>query len=251
MIEEIDNALDAVNNLSSISGDSGSGKSSFSYEPPKKKEPVLAKIVSVVLHPLLMGVYCIALLFLYTDFSLLFSGQFIRFITPVFFLTCVVPASSIYFLRKGGLIKDYDLKDRDDRLIPFIALFLSYSLLVYYFAAAGLYAWFIGVLAAPLILIVIAAIVTKRWKISLHMMGIGALIGSTLSICYNVKGLNPFILFIILFILAGCLGVSRLVLQRHTPAQVYLGFVVGLLVSYISVFIGTYWAFIVFYFKNL
>ena len=76
------------------------------------------------------------------------------------------------------------------------------------------------------------------------MMGIGGLIGCTLSVCYNIKGLNPFVLFIILFILAGCLGVSRLVLKRHTPAQVYIGFLVGFVISYLCVWIGTYWGFI-------
>jgi len=250
MIEEIDNVPEIRNNPANAGDESASGKSPFSYEPPKEKEPLPARIISIILHPFFMGVYGVSLLFLYTDFRLIFAGQFIRFITPVFFLTCVIPASSIYFLRKAGLIKDYDLKNRNDRLIPFVAAFCSYCLLIYYFVSAGLYAWFIGVLAAPLVLIVIAAITTKYWKISAHMMGIGGLIGCTLSVCYNVKGLNPFILFIILFILAGCLGVSRLTLQRHTPGQVYTGFLVGLVVSYLCVLIGAYWGVIMFI-KNL
>jgi membrane-associated phospholipid phosphatase len=251
MIEEIDNAPEVVgNNLSHIGDESGSNKSPLSYEPPKVKEPLLARIISIILHPFFMGVYGVSLLFLYTDFRLIFAGQFMRFITPVFFLTCVIPASSIYFLRKAGLIKDYDLKSRNDRLIPYVVAFCSYCLLIYYFVSAGLYAWFIGALSAPLVLIVIAAITTKYWKISAYMMVIGGLIGCTLSVCYNVKGLNPFILFIILFILAGCLGVSRLMLQRHTPGQVYTGFLVGLIVSYLCVLIGAYWGVIMFI-KNL
>lgn len=246
MIEEIDNVPEIRNNTADTGDEYGSGKSPFSYEPPKEKKLLPARIISIILHPFFMGIYGVSLLFLYTDFRLIFAGQFTRFITPVFFLTCVIPASSIFFLRKAGLIKDYDLKNRNDRFIPFVAAFCSYCLLIYYFVSAGLYAWFIGILVAPIVLIVIAAITTKFWKISAHMMGIGGLIGCTLSVCYNVKGLNPFILFIILFILAGCLGVSRLMLQRHTPGQVYTGFLVGLIVSYLCVLIGAYWGVIMF-----
>lgn len=223
---------------------------SLPYESSKTKEPVLAKIISIILHPFLMGVYGISLLFIYTDFNLIFAGQFTRFISPVFFLTCVIPASSIYFLKKAGLIKDYSLSDPRDRFTPYLVIFFAYALLIYYFYSAKLFIWFIAVLAAPLFLILIGAIINIYWKISAHMIGIGGLIGCTLSVCYNVKGVNPYVLFIILFILAGCLGVSRLVLKRHTPSQVYTGFLVGLVVSYLCVWLGAYWGFMLIM-KNL
>ena len=215
-----------------------------------EKEPLMARIISIILHPMLMGVYGVVLLFLYTDFRLIFANQFIRFVSPVFFLTFFVPLSSMYFLRKAGLIKDYELTDKRDRFLPYLTVFLAYLLLIYYFHSAKLYIWFLSTLAAPVILIVIAAVVNIRWKISAHMMGIGGLIGCTLSVCYHVKGLNPFVLFIILFILAGCLGVARLMLKRHTPAQVYTGFLIGLVVSYLCVWVGAYWGLIM-YMKNL
>lgn len=81
-------------------------------------------------------------------------------------------------------------------------------------------------------------------------MGMGALTGCILSICYHVKGLNLYVLFIILFILAGCLGVSRLALNRNTPAQVYAGYLIGIAVSYLTVWIGAYWGLMIFL-KNL
>ncbi len=225
-------------------------KTPLSYEPPKEKEPILAQMISIILHPMFMGVYTVSLLFLYTDFNLIFAGQFIRFITPILFLSCVVPASSMYFLKRSGLIKNYNLNSKDKGFTPYLITFLSYTLLIYYFQSAHLYTWFIAILATPLLLITITAIIKRFWKISIHMIGIGALIGCTLSVCYNIKGVNPFVLFIILFILAGCLGVSRLILKRHTPAQVYVGFLVGLVGAYLCVWIGAYWGFVMFL-KNL
>lgn len=213
----------------------------MSYSPATEEGALLARIVSIVLHPILMGIYTVALLFFYTDFNLIFAGQFLRFLSPVFFLTCVVPLSSMYFLSKSGLMDSYRINPSRQRIIPFLIIFISYSLLIYYFHAAKLYVWFISILAVPLILVVILGVISAYWKISIHMAAIGALIGSTLSVCYNVKGVNPFILFIILFILAGCLGVARLSLKKNTPAQVYIGFFVGAVVSYLCVLFGAYW----------
>lgn len=209
-------------------------------KPPKPKEPLAARIISIILHPLFMGMYAVGLLFVYTDFKFVFANQILFFLAPFFILTFLIPANALFLLKKAHLIKDYDLKDRKERFLPFLIIFCCYALLFYYFYQAGLYVWFLSLLLAPLFLLIITAIISTFWKISAHMMGIGGLIGGVLSVCYNVKGLNPFFLFIILFILAGCLGVSRLILKRHTPAQVYTGFVIGLAVTYISVAIGVY-----------
>lgn len=251
MIEEIDNTPDIINHPNNGGTKPDPEGLPFSDAPPPNKEPLLANIISTIFHPLFMGIYGVALLFIYTDFNIIFSGQFIRFMIPVIFLTCIVPASGIYFLNKSGLINNYDPTRKNNWFIPYFLTFCSYGLLLYYFASANLYTWFVGMLATPITLIIIGIMITKYWKISMRMMAMGALIGCTFSICYNVKGLNPFILFIILFILAGCLGVSRLILQRHTPAQVYISFLIGLIVSYICVWVGTFWAFIPFLFKNL
>ncbi|MDR1092443.1 MAG: hypothetical protein LBL79_15350 [Prevotella sp.] len=219
------------------------------YDPPRIKEPVLAHVISFVLHPLLMVVYVIALIFVYTDFKFLYGNQFIQFIAPAFFLSCAIPVSGIYTLKVTKLITDYKFR-KGERFLPFIIFFFSYGLLFYYFFSARLTIWFLAVLAIPVMLFIIYSLISVFWRISIHMMGIGGLTGSIMSICYNIKGLNLCVLFIILFILAGSLGVSRLALNRSTPAQVYAGFLVGIVVSYLTVWIGAYWGIVIFL-KNL
>ena len=70
-------------------------------------------------------------------------------------------------------------------------------------------------------------IVTIRWKISMHMTAIGGLCGFLLVWGMNYQGdvRNAFILFLLL---SGILATSRLYLKKHTPLQVYLGFLFGL-----------------------
>lgn len=236
MIEHPENTIDNTeqNNINIL------------YAPPKEKRPILARIISIVLHPVFMVTYTVALIYMYTDFRFLFADQFIRFMIPVVFISCIVPLTGIYFLRLTGVIKSFDMKNKAERFMPFFILLLSYCLLFYYFWQAKLYIWFLAVLLIPAILLVIYGIISSFWKISAHMIGIGGLIGSILSMCYYVKGLNLYILFIILFILAGCLGVSRLIMNKNTPAQVYTGFLIGLVVSFFTVWLGAYWGLIMF-----
>lgn len=225
-------------------------RTSIIYRPPKEKEPLLPRIISVILHPLFTVVYTVVLIFIFTDFKFLFANQFIRFMTPVLFFSCIIPATGLYFLRLTNIIRDFRLDNRNDWTLPVTVFFLSYSLLFYYFFSAKLYIWFLSVVLIPLILLVIYVIISRFWRISAYMMSIGGLIGCILSVCYNVKGLNLPVLFIILFILAGCLGVARLMLKRSTPPQVYAGFLIGFVISYLIVWIGAYWGFVLFL-KNL
>lgn len=204
-------------------------------------EFLAARIISVLLHPLFMGIYGVALLFIYTDFKYVFANQFSKFMIPVAVFSCLIPAASIFLFKRTGYISDYSLSRKEERFLPFLVTFLSYSVLFFYFFKAGLYTWFLATLLVPLILLIVCSIINLRWKISAHMAGIGGLLGCVFSVCYNIKGQNPYILFIILIILVGALGVSRIILQRHTPAQVYIGFLVGLVISYFAVLIGGYY----------
>ncbi|MFV0536559.1 MAG: hypothetical protein ACK5M3_04210 [Dysgonomonas sp.] len=223
--------------------------SSIRNEQSEKRESIIARVISFLLNPLFMVVYVITFVFIYTDFKFLYGNQFIQFIAPAFFLSCAIPLSGIYALKVTKLITDYKYR-KGERFLPFTIFFFSYGLLFYYFFSAKLTIWFLAVLAVPMMLFLICAFISMFWKISVHMIGIGGLIGSIMSICYNIKGLNLYVLFIILFILAGSLGVSRLALNRNTPAQVYVGFLVGIVVSYLTVWIGAYWG-IVLFLKNL
>ena len=205
----------------------------------KAKEPLWAQIASIVLHPLLMPTYGLCLLFVYTNFGVFFANQFWTFFAPVFLLSCVIPASGVYVLYKLDMVTSLDLKNKDERSLPFLIGVLSYGTLVYYFwlsfQYSVVYFWIIAMFVAPLLLLIICATINLRWKISLHMAGVGALLGGVLSICYNVIYSNQYYLFIILFILAGILGVARLILSRHTPAQVYAGFLLGFFIAYICI----------------
>lgn len=205
----------------------------------------LGKIVSYtfsyLLHPLLITFYCVALLFAYTTFYEIYAKSTFVIIFSVLLFSFIIPSVFIVLLKKLGFIKIITSITRHERILPYLMMVFANSMLIYYFYTLNIYFWFLGLLAAPTLSFFGGSIVNFFWKISAHMIGIGSLIGTTFSICFNVKGLNPFVMFIILFILAGCLGVSRLYLKQNTPAQIYVGFIVGFVISF-----ATVWASLVF-----
>ncbi|MFV0469485.1 MAG: phosphatase PAP2 family protein [Dysgonomonas sp.] len=199
---------------------------------------IIAQIFSVVFQPLFMSFYGVLLLFYYTNFFFFYANMTWFILGTVLLFTCLIPMLFILSLRMSGVVKDYTLSEKKERHLPYIICLLSNIALVVYLYNVNLQIWFLGLLAAPVLVLLIGFIVNFFWKISAHMLGIGGLIGGLMSVCVNVNKQNPFLLFMLLFILAGCLGVSRLYLKRHTPAQVYIGFGAGFLAAYFVVWLS-------------
>ncbi len=198
----------------------------------------ISHVISTVFQPLLMPTYGVMLLVMYTYFGVAFSNRFWHIVTPVMLFSFIIPGILIYLLLKIGLISDLSLKVRKERFYPYFITLLSYSAMVVFYYKAQMPVWFLMMMAGSIAIMVIAILITLFWKISAHMFGVGGLIGGVMSVCYYVEHSNPYWLFIGLFILAGAIGTSRLILKRHTLSQVIAGFLLGFSVAFIFVKLG-------------
>lgn len=79
----------------------------------------------------------------------------------------------------------------------------------------------------------VAALLYFKWRVSLHTMAWGGLCATTYFL-QNHASKYLSILFIILLILAGIVGYSRLKLQAHKPLEIYLGYAVGITTQIIA-----------------
>ncbi|WP_436414774.1 hypothetical protein [Petrimonas sp.] len=198
-----------------------------------------ARIISSVFQPLLMPIYSILLLFVYTHFKLLFANQFWVIMTPVILFSFVIPGILIYVVYKLKLISDLSLKIRKERFIPYTIVLVSYLIMIFYYYRIGMPSWFLMLAASSIAVILIAIFITIWWKISAHMFGVGGLLGGVMSVSYFIEKSNPFYLFMAIFLIAGLVGASRLILRRHTFGQVVAGFFLGFVISFLFVCIGT------------
>ena len=198
----------------------------------------ISHIISTVFQPLLMPAYGVMLLFVYTYFGVMYTYQFWQIVTPAILFSFAVPAVLIAILYRRKIISDLSLKVRSERFYPYLITLFSYSAMIIFYYRMHMPKWFMMNMTASVVVMVIAILINLSWKISAHMLGIGGLIGGAMAISYFVERSNPYYMFMGLFIIAGLIGTSRLILRRHTLYQVIAGFLLGFMVSFVCVWIG-------------
>lgn len=201
----------------------------------------IAAIISILFHPLLMATYLFAAFTIADPFMVLPPGYSIKgqwlIVLVVSLTTFVIPSLSMVMLKVAGYIKSLKLEERRDRFIPFIYITLFYGFTAYYFNKQMLVTNLAGgVFIVVALMILISAIINFYWKISIHGVAMGGMVGIFLLVSYiNIDSNSIFLLFGSI-IISGIVLSSRLRLYAHTPLQVYLGFLLGFIVSLMAIF---------------
>lgn len=191
------------------------------------------KLISYVLHPLLFS-FMGSFLYLYLTPKHILKQQEYIILSIVFLSTYIVPIVLLALLKRVHLIKDYHLRSIDERKFP-ILFFIMLSFLIgramLGIQIADLLAFsFFGVAFALSFTYLLFNI---KIKTSLHTIGIGGLIGFVMVMSYAYQ-LNFNSLIAGLFVIGGIIGVSRLALNAHSPKEIYIGFLIGLVSQFIS-----------------
>lgn len=188
---------------------------------------IFAQVVSILLHPLLLPLYLLFVTF-HSGTAFSYIPAYTQNMSYLFTLigVTIVPLVCLPLLKRLGLIVDYRLSHKQDRVFPVLATVIG-TFVVFYFTRNLPYSNIVR--QFYLIMVIMLSgfmIVTIRWKMSMHMMAIGGLCGFVfiLGVKYfgEVINLLPF-----LILMSGVMGFCRLYLKHHTPAQVYVGYVYG------------------------
>ncbi len=151
----------------------------------------------------------------------------LRLLLIVFMITMVLPLAMIFLLKSMKRIKSMQMNSRKERVLPY--MIMTWFNFVLYLVLKGtqispIYKYF--TLGAT-ILIAFAFVVNLRWKISIHMLAIGGMLGMILGLTLQSIILNP-VYLLLSIISAGLIGFARLKLSAHTQAQVYAGLLSGI-----------------------
>ena len=201
--------------------------------------PLWARLVSTVLHPLVMPLVTLILLF-YFDLHLRTMPGVFLYLGLVVLVNTLAPAISLYVLYKRGVLSDLELEQRGERTLPFVIV-LAYFVLTYILLITGdtmyippvyLSTW-MGLMAS----IAIALVITKRFKISMHMLGQGGTLGTVMAV-QTLRFEPPFGLNAVLILLAGAVGWARIRMGLHRHIEVYTGYMLGFSVCFTAVLMG-------------
>lgn len=154
----------------------------------------------------------------------------ILFITFIF--TFLLPTINALILLKMRRINSLEMETIKERIIPYTSTALYYFALFYLFYNANFPIIFQLLIVGAAISIVLTLLVTFRWKISAHAVGIGGVCGAVLGLVYRLQA-DMQLQFMIIILCSGIVGYARLKLNAHSPSQVYAGFILGFLVEFI------------------
>jgi membrane-associated phospholipid phosphatase len=190
-----------------------------------------ANIISILFHPLLMVTYgmWLALSFTYLAFYPLALKCYLM--GGVVLCTVLVPGLIITLMIKSGMAEDMELTDRRQRVMPYLIFITANMACLFYLYKMQLPFWLLSMFMGVCISLVVALCINFAWKISIHALGVGGLFGAIMGIA-RMQMMNPYWLFMIVLIAAGLVGTARIILNKHTPMQIYSGFVLGFICTF-------------------
>ncbi len=194
-----------------------------------------AKVISHLLHPLLMPTYGLAILFTQVNAYFIFGvpEQSRWFILGLVFVnTYLIPGLFLLYLYQKGKISDLEVTKREERFLPLVLTTLLFMSTYYLLKSIGLNRIILIMMASGIVAIILAFIINLKWKISMHLVGLGGLSGVFYALAFLFQ-LNLNATLIALFLAAGITASARMYLKQHSLAQTLVGYALGFLVGLI------------------
>ena len=190
----------------------------------------LAHGISWVLHPFLLPVYMNVLPLPPPTLALFPANMKFYLLWVVLLYAVLIPLLALGVLRSLGRISSYRVDDRRERLLPLLVGAVCYLLCAITLAKIPSVVFLRKFMVAAACCEVLCLVVSLRWKISLHLTGMGATVA--LLVVMNIVGVGHMLVPLSVAILgAGALASARLYLGCHNGMQVLAGFGGGFLVA--------------------
>lgn len=209
---------------------------------------IFARVISFIFNPLLMPTYMLVILLAVNPYifgvNSLADELSKLLILRIFLSTFVIPFVAITMLKTTGLIESFDMKDKKERIGPYIITGVFYLWMARNFIGTEVVptAYTAFMLGATIALF-LAFFVNIFSKISAHTVGMGALVGMVIITMFMFSydsfivagwNLNMNIVLIIAVLLAGLVGTARQILHPYHPNDLYGGYLVGFLSQIIA-----------------
>ena len=196
---------------------------------------VLAQFISVLFHPLFIPFYVVAFLVYYhpSYFSGFGSYNKTRLLLTTGLNTIFFPAFAVLLMKGLGFIKSVFLHTQQDRIGPYLTnmIFYFWTARIFFKSEPQLPLVLASFMTGVFLTTSVALIANIYYKISMHAIGCGGLVGIFLIIMKTNSMLMTWPLCLALLI-TGVVCSSRLFISDHTQKEIYLGLLVGLLCQF-------------------
>ena len=195
---------------------------------------IIARVVSMVFTPFYLPILGLVALFFLSYLNLYQPGYKFLVLAVVYFFTILLPTFLIHLYRNYHGWSLIELGSKERRIVPYVISILCYFICLYIMEQMHIPFFMRSIVATALMIQIVCALINVWWKISTHTAGIGGVAGA-LFVFSEVFRFNPLWWTCLVFIIAGILGTSRMILRQHTLPQVVAGFLVGIVCAGIGI----------------
>jgi membrane-associated phospholipid phosphatase len=200
----------------------------------EKRLILASRVISSIISPFYLPMFGVIALFMFTYLGMLDTWIKLRVLLIVYVFTVIIPTYLIKIYQYYHGWTPIQLGQKERRMVPYVISIVCYFA-CYYIMNVLHMPHFIGtVIIAALAVQVICALINLRWKVSTHSAAIGGVIGSVIAFSFLFT-FNPTWWLFLLFFMAGLVGTSRMILRQHTLMEVSMGFIMGIIVAFLSV----------------
>ena len=198
-----------------------------------------AQVISIVLHPLfvpLIGAWLIAETHYY-DFAGFQPKNYIQFYGAIAANAVLLPAFTVFFLKKLHFISSYQMRQKSDRIIPYIAVMTFYFWTYMVFKRQLMMPDVVkAFLLGNFIAVILAFLSNIRMKTSMHATGMGGLLG--LVFCFmETPYVAVFLPLVVVLFAAGLVTTCRMILGAHSYREIYMGAAFGVFAQLLAFWI--------------
>jgi len=196
-----------------------------------------AKTLSILFHPLLMPTLGVMIIFYSGSYVSYLPGDVKKIILLVVGAnTLGLPLMMMPLFIQFKVISTFAMETNKERILPLTFTLIPYILSVYFLIKLPIPFIITSFMLGASIAVALCLIISYWWKISIHLVGIGGMIGFLISFSIRLYT-NVLPLLIIFVVAAGLLASARLFLKAHKPSQVFLGFLLGFFIMLITTLI--------------
>jgi hypothetical protein len=192
----------------------------------------LALVISVVFHPLLMTTYLFVVLSLYLPGLLQPVRPSLWFIFLIFLMTFLLPSLNFVFFKVTGTIKDFNMFNRSERILPFAFVTILYCVVTFMFYWKFPVPSVLKLMMIITTMVIVSAAITLFFKISVHSVAVCGIIGILLPL--NNASEQGLLLYptVGALVIAGVVMSSRLQLNAHVLREVLMGALLGFTIGF-------------------
>ena len=186
-----------------------------------KTQKYFGLIISYLLHPMLIS-FCTFWYLIYYSSVISEEKKSIFFICLIF--STILPIVAFFILKNKNLITDFDASRKEERLLPmaFGTLFFLIGFIILRIMNVPLLVQ--GIMFCGLMNTILAWLITKHWKISIHALSL-----STSVTIFWIFGYKYLILNIGLIILV---TIARTLTNSHNLLQIIAGILIGIISTF-------------------